>query len=58
MNRGEHFVLKSGDEFVELARNRFDGDDSDFTATPAVANGELFIRSTQRLYCVGTKTGS
>ncbi len=55
---GDCFVLKSGSEFAELARNRFDSDDGDFSATPAVSNGELFIRSTKRLYCVSTKAGS
>jgi outer membrane protein assembly factor BamB len=40
-----------------LARNRFEPDDGDFTATPAVSNGGLFIRSTKRLYFVAAKTG-
>ena len=53
---GECFVLKPGDEFAELARNRFETDDGDFSATPAISNGELFIRSSKRLYCVAAKS--
>ena len=41
----------------ELARNRFATDDGDFSATPAVSNGELFIRSTKRLCCVAASGG-
>jgi len=54
---GECFVLQAGAEFAELARNRFGTDDGDFSATPAVSNGELFIRSSKRLYCVAASSG-
>jgi len=54
---GDCFVLKAGGEFAELARNRFATDDGDFSATPAVSNGELFIRSSKRLYCVAVSGG-
>ncbi len=50
---GEVFVLKLGPEFEQLAKNRFESDDSDFSATPAISNGEIFIRSNKFLYCVG-----
>ena len=49
---GDGYILKLGKEFAELARNRFASDDGDFTASPAISNGELFIRSTKRLYCI------
>ena len=38
------------DEFV--AQNKFSEDDSVFNATPAVGNGQLFLRSDKFLYCV------
>jgi hypothetical protein len=50
---GETYVLAPGREFKQLAVNKFAGDDGDFSATPAVSDGELFIRSSNRLYCVG-----
>ena len=49
---GDVFVLKPGDRFEQLAVNRFDHDGEDFSATPAVSNGRLFIRSSKHLYCV------
>ncbi len=51
---GEMYVVQSGDEFKQLAANRVSSDkDEDFSATPATAEGKLFIRSSKRLYCVG-----
>ena len=35
----------------QLAQNRLD-DDSDFNATPAVAEDALYLRSNRFLYCV------
>jgi outer membrane protein assembly factor BamB len=49
---GNVFVLKLGPKFEQLAVNRFDSDGGDFSATPAISNGELFIRSSRNLYCV------
>jgi hypothetical protein len=49
---GNVFVLKLGPKFEQLAVNRFDSDGGDFSATPAVSDGELFIRSSRNLYCV------
>ena len=54
---GETIVLALGPEFKELARNRFGSDTGDFSATPAISKGELFIRSSERLYCVGSPEG-
>lgn len=39
-------------EFKLLARNRLEGDDGDFHATPALAGGQLFLRSNRNLYCI------
>jgi outer membrane protein assembly factor BamB len=51
--RGETLVVKLGDKFELVARNRFASDTSDFSATPAISGGQLFLRSARNLYCVG-----
>ena len=51
--RGGTIVYSPGDKFEPIARNKFDGDKTDFNATPAVSDGKLFLRSNQALYCVG-----
>lgn len=48
---GDMSVLALGSEFSLLAQNRFD-EPGDFSATPAISNGELLIRSNKFLYCV------
>jgi len=52
---GKVHVISLGDEFKELAVNQFT-DGGEFNATPAISNGELFIRSTTHLYCVGPES--
>ncbi|HAN96776.1 MAG TPA: serine/threonine protein kinase [Planctomycetaceae bacterium] len=49
---GEMYVLKMGEMFEELARNRVTDEVEDFSATPAISRGALFIRSSAHLYCV------
>lgn len=49
---GVGYVIKAGDKLEVLARNRFESDQSDFSATPAASAGELFIRSSKVLYCL------
>lgn len=49
---GIGYVMKLGDDFEIIATNRFASDDGEYSATPAVSDGELFIRSTRKLYCV------
>lgn len=48
---GEAVVLAAGPEFQELARNSL-GDRSRSNATPAVAAGQLLIRTDEFLYCI------
>lgn len=48
------FVLGAKPEFEQLAHNRFESDDSDFNGSPAVSDGQLFLRSNQFLYCIGS----
>ncbi|MCA9082930.1 MAG: PQQ-binding-like beta-propeller repeat protein [Planctomycetaceae bacterium] len=49
---GDTYVIKAGPEFEQLAVNRFSSSEGDFSATPAAADGQLFIRSSKTLYCV------
>jgi outer membrane protein assembly factor BamB len=50
---GDVFVIQPGDELKQIAVNRVSDDrDEDFSSTPAVAEGQLYIRSSKRLYCV------
>lgn len=48
---GETLVLKLTKEFKFVGRNKLT-DDSRFSGTPAVDNGQLFIRSDKNLYCI------
>jgi outer membrane protein assembly factor BamB len=46
------YVFAAQPEFKQLANNRFANDESDFNASPAVSDGQIFIRSNQFLYCI------
>ena len=52
---GVCYVLKLDPKFEQLAANRFGSDDGDFSASPAISDGELFFRSSKKLYCVSEK---
>ena len=39
----------------EVGRNKLDGGSLDFGASPAVADGRLYLRSRSYLYCIGGK---
>jgi outer membrane protein assembly factor BamB len=49
---GDMVVIQAGTEFEQLAVNRVTSDAEDFSATPAISNGQMFIRSSRHLYCV------
>ena len=49
---GGTFVFAAGSEFKLLAHNRINDDDSQFHGTPAISNGQLFLRSDKYLYCI------
>lgn len=51
---GEVYVFQLGREFEQLAVNKFPGE-ADYSASPAIADGQLFIRSSKKLYCVGAE---
>ena len=52
---GETYVVQLGEEFKVLAVNRVspESDESIFNSTPAISDGDLFIRSSSTLYCIG-----
>jgi outer membrane protein assembly factor BamB len=54
---GEAFVYAVGPDFKLVAQNRLGSDGGDFSGTPAVSDGELFIRSSKYLYCVAGPSG-
>ena len=50
---GMTIVLKAGPTFEVLAENDFD----DYTlSSPAISDGQIFIRTAKFLYCVGKRT--
>ena len=49
---GGTIAFRIAPEFEELSVNRFDGDKTPFKSSFAAANGELFARSDQFLYCI------
>lgn len=48
---GGTYVLAATPKFTQLAHNELD-DDSTFNASPAISNGQLFLRSDKFLYCI------
>lgn len=48
-------IMPAEPRFEVLACNRFAGDESDFSGTPAIADGRLYLRSGQFLFCVGER---
>ena len=49
---GVAYVYAAGAELKPLAQNHFAANSGDFSATPAVSDGQLFIRSSKFLFCV------
>jgi outer membrane protein assembly factor BamB len=47
---GETLVFELGPELKLLASNKLD--EGDYSSTPAVSNGEIFVRSSKKLYCL------
>jgi hypothetical protein len=46
------FIIPTGRKFEILKQNKFAEDTSDFNASPAVSDGELYLRSNKNLYCI------
>lgn len=51
---GEVYVYKLGRQYEQLAINKFSGE-ADYSATPAIADGQIFVRSSKKLYCVAAE---
>jgi outer membrane protein assembly factor BamB len=52
---GKTVVVKAGPAFEVLAENDFD----DYTlSSPAVSEGQIFIRTAKHLYCIGKRRGA
>ena len=49
---GGTYVLAAKPAYEQIAVNRFASDTSDFHGTPAVSDGQMFLRSNRYLYCV------
>ena len=49
---GEMYVLSADKELKQIAVNRVTKDSEEFSATPAISNGQIFVRSNKRLYCI------
>jgi outer membrane protein assembly factor BamB len=50
---GGTYVLAAQPMFKVLAHNKLESDKSQFNGSPAVSDGELFLRSNKFLYCIG-----
>jgi outer membrane protein assembly factor BamB len=46
------FIIEARPEFKLAAQNTLAGDETDFNATPALADRQLFLRSNRNLYCI------
>lgn len=51
-DRGEATLVRPGEEFEELARNRLE---EPISSSPAISQGQIFVRTHQALYCIGKK---
>lgn len=49
------YVMAAKPKYELLAHNTFEDDKSRTNASPAVSNGQIFLRTDTRLYCIGSK---
>jgi outer membrane protein assembly factor BamB len=47
------FILGSGPQFEQIAVNKIEDDASDCSASPAISQGRIYLRSQRFLYCLG-----
>lgn len=52
---GETLVFTADSEFAKVASNRVTEEDETFNASPAISDGQIFLRSNKSLYCVEEK---
>ena len=55
LDDGQTIVLEPGNKLQVAYKNKLDGVSLDYGASPAVADGKLYIRSQTNLYCIGEK---
>lgn len=55
LDDGAAVLVEPGPTFKVAGRNKLDGGSLDFAASPAVADGRLYLRSQAYLYCIGEK---
>ena len=55
LDDGLSVLVEPGPAFKVAGRNRLKGEPLDFGASPAVADGKLYLRSQTWLYCIGEK---
>lgn len=51
-DRGEATLVRPGDEFEVVANNRLD---EPISSSPAISQGQIFVRTHEALYCIGKK---
>lgn len=49
-DRGEATLVRPGDKYEEVARNRLD---EPISSSPAISRGQIFVRTHEALYCIG-----
>jgi outer membrane protein assembly factor BamB len=52
---GTAYVFSADDKLTPLGENRMEEDEPRFDGSPVVSDGQLLLRSTNYLYCVGKK---
>ena len=55
LDDGTTVVVTPGPKLAIAGRNKLEGGSLDFGASPAVADGKLYLRSQSYLYCIGEK---
>jgi len=57
---GKMFVFQADGTFDQatVKVNRVTDDREDFSGTPAISNGQLFVRSSRRVYCIASSDAS
>ena len=50
--RNGTIVLAAKPQFEQLAHNKLESDETDFNGSPAVSDGQMFLRSNRFLYCI------
>jgi outer membrane protein assembly factor BamB len=51
------YVFKAQPKFELVAQNQFSDDQSQFNGTPAISDDQLYLRSDEYLYAIGTQGG-